>query len=161
MSFQLSGNTRTVPLAAILHMLQHFAVSGMLSVRSNSIEKCIHFKKGQIVFATSGDSRDRLGEVLVNAGFLTQQNLEQGLALFKKQAGTKKIGGILVENKFVSPKNLYAGLKMQVKEIIYSLFLWNDAEYRFEEVTAPDIIELQINLQELIAEIIARIKSEE
>jgi hypothetical protein len=161
MSFQLSGNTRTVPLPAILQVLQTVAVSGMLSVRSNSIEKCIHFKKGQIIFATSTDSRDRLGEVLVKAGFLTQQNLELGLALFKKQAGIKKIGAILVENKYISPKNLYTGLKMQVKEIIYSLFLWSEAEYRFDEVIATDIIELQINLQELIAEIIARIKSEE
>lgn len=161
MPFQLSGNTHTVPLPAILQVLQQVAVSGTLSVRINSVEKCIHFKKGQIVFATSTDARDRLGEVLVKAGFLTTHNLELGLNIFKKQAGIKKIGAILVENKFISPKNLYTGLKMQVKEIIYSLFLWSDAEYRFEETIATDIIELQINLQELIAEIIARIKSEE
>lgn len=160
MSFQLSGNTRTVPLPAILQVMQLVEVDGMLSVRNNTIEKCIYFKKGQIVFATSTDARDRLGEVLVKAGFLSQQNLEQGLVVFKKQAGFKKIGAILVENKFVSPKNLYAGLKMQVKDIIYSLFLWDNAEFRYEEGLATDIIELQINMQELVGEIISRIKSE-
>jgi hypothetical protein len=161
MLFQLSGNTRTVPLSAVLQVMQLLGVSGMLSVRGNAIEKCIHFRNGQIVFATSTDARDRLGEVLVKAGFLSQQNLEQGLVLFKKQAGFKKIGAILVENKFVSPKNLYAGLKTQVKDIIYSLFLWSDADFRFEENIATDILELQINMQELIAEIITRIKSGE
>ena len=158
MLFQLSGNIRTVPLPAVLQVMQLLGVSGMLFVRSNAIEKCIHFKNGQIVFATSTDARDRLGEVLVKAGFLSQPHLEQGLVLFKKQAGFKKIGAILVENKFVSPKDLYAGLKMQVKDIIYSLFLWSDAEFRFEEKIATDILELQINMQELVGEIIARIK---
>ena len=96
--------------------------------------------------------------MLVKAGYLTRENLEKALALYRKNAGLKKIGAILVENKFVSPKNLFAGFKTQVKEIIYSLFLWDEAEYRFEEHIAPDVIQLQINLQELIAEIIERMK---
>ena len=65
-----------------------------------------------------------------------------------------------MENGFVLPKDLFSGLKTQVKDIIYSLFLWNEAEYRFEEHLSPDIIQLHINLQELITEIIERIKQE-
>ncbi len=160
MSFQLSGNTGTVPLPAILQILQQAKVSGMLTVRRENVEKSIHFKSGQIIFATSADVQDRLGEVLVKAGFLSRENLARALALFQSSGHTKKIGAILVENKFVSPKDLFAGLKMQVKEIIYSLFLWDDAEYRFEERLAPDVIELQLDLGELISEIITRIKQE-
>ncbi len=160
MGFQLSGNTGTVPLPAVLQILQLAEVSGTLTVRQESIEKCIHVKGGQIIFATSNDSRDRLGEILVKANFLTLESLAAGLALFKKQSGVKKIGAILVEHKFVSPKDLYAGFKIQVKEIIYSMFLWDNAEYQFEEVLPGDVIQLQISLQEMIAEIIQRIKQE-
>ena len=160
MSFQLSGNTGTVPLPVILQILQQAKVSGMLTVSRGQVEKCIHFKSGEIIFATSADIQDRLGEVLVKAGFLRRENLSRALALYQTGGKLKKIGAILVENKFVSPKDLFAGLKMQVKEIIYSLFLWEDAEYRFEERLAADVIELHLDLQELISEIIERIKQE-
>jgi hypothetical protein len=70
----------------------------------------------------------------------------------------KKLGAILVENGLVVPKDLFGGLKIQVKGIIYSLFLWNDGKYQFEDRLPTDIIQLQINFQELIAEIIQRIR---
>ncbi len=160
MSFQVSGNTGTVPLPVVLQMLQYGKVSGMLTVRRQNVEKCVHFKDGEIIFATSEEVQDRLGEMLVKAGFLSRKNLSVALALVQQSGKQKKIGAVLVENKFVSPKELFAGLKMQVKEIIYSLFLWEDAEYRFAERTASDVIALHLDLQELIAEIIQRIKQE-
>jgi hypothetical protein len=161
MSFQLSGNSRSVPLPAILQILQQAKVSGMLTVLRGNVERCVHFKSGQIIFATSGDVHDRLGEVLIRAGFLSRENLSRALAFVEGSGKAKKIGAILVENKFISPKDLFAGLKMQVKEIIYGLFLWEGVEFRFEERLAPDVIELHIDLQELISEIIQRMKQEE
>ncbi len=127
-------------------------------VHHGGVQKCVHVKNGQIIFATSTDGHDRLGEILVKAGTLSRESLEAALVAYKKNAGIKKIGAILVEHGFVSPKDLFAGLKIQVKDIIYSLFLWDDAEYRFDGNLPLDIIRLQINLEELITEIIERIK---
>ncbi len=142
-------------------MLQQANVSGVLTVHREQLEKSIHLKSGQIIFATSTDVQDRLGEVLVKAGYLSRVNLAKALALAQKAGSSKKLGAILVENKFVTPKDLFAGLKTQVKDIIYSLFLWDDADYRFQESTAQDVIELNIDLQQLISEIIDRMKQEE
>lgn len=160
MDFPLSGNIRDIPLPAILQGLQEDAATGTLTVRCGGVEKCVHVKNGQIIFATSTDTGDRLGEMLVKSGLLTHENLESALALYKKGAGLKKLGAILVEHGFVSPKDLFAGLKTQVKDIIYSLFLLDDAEYYFDGRLPSDTIQLQINLKELITEIIQRIKSE-
>ena len=160
MSLPSTGNIREVPLPALLEDLQQGKSTGALVIRRSGAEKCIYVKNGQIVFASSSDMQDRLGEMLVKAGLLSRENLDAALALYKKNAGLKKIGAILVENKFVSPRDLFAGLKTQVKDILFSLFLWDDAEYRFEERLPPDVIQLQFNLPELIAELIERIKRE-
>jgi hypothetical protein len=72
----------------------------------------------------------------------------------------KRLGAILVEKGFLPPKELFRGLKIQVKEIIFSLFLWRDGEYQFEERLPPDILQLHIDFEELISEIIERIKAE-
>lgn len=160
MSIPLSGNIQNSPLPDILQQLRHSKATGTLTVRSGDIVKSIYIKNGQIVFASSTDADDRLGEILVKCCNLTRENLEQALRLYKKNAGLKKLGSILVENGLVSPKDLFQGLKTQVKDIIYSLFLWGEGEYQFEDRLSPDVIQLRIDIQELISEIIQRIKRE-
>ncbi len=160
MSLPTSGNIQEFPLPALLEDLQQRKATGALIVRSGGIEKSVYVKNGEIVFASSTDSRDRLGEMMVKAGMLTREQLEEALSQYRKNAGLKKLGAILVEKRFVSPRDLFAGLKAQVKEILLSLFLWDTAEYRLEERLPPDIIQLQFDLPALIAEMIERMKRE-
>lgn len=160
MSIPLSGTIQVTPLPDILEHLRQTKATGTLTVRGGVVAKSIYLKGGQIVFAASTDSGDRLGETLVRCCNLSRENLDRALALSNKSAGLKKLGAILVENGFLTPKDLFSGLKTQVKEIIYGLFLWNDGDYRFEERLPADVIQLQINIQDLIAEIIERIKRE-
>jgi hypothetical protein len=159
-SFPLSDKIQNTPLPVILESLQKEKATGTLIVRCRNVEKCIHIKDGQIIFATSTDELDRLGETLVKEGMISKEKMEAALKLYSKNVGFKKLGAILVENGFISPKDLFSGLKTQVKDIIYSLFLWDDAEYRFEGRLPADIIKLQINLQDLLMEIIQRMKRE-
>lgn len=144
----------------ILEDLRQNRVSGTLTVRSSDIEKCIYMRDGQIVFATSTGMHDRLGEILVKMGKLKRENLDHALRLWSKGAGLKKLGAVLVENGFVAPRDLFSGLKVQVKDIIFSLFLWTEGNYIFEERLPPDLIQLQIDFQELIRDIIQRIQKE-
>ncbi|HEX9114227.1 MAG TPA: DUF4388 domain-containing protein [Nitrospirota bacterium] len=160
MSIPLSGTIRTKPLSAILEHLRRRTATGVLTLRAGDVAKSIYVKDGKIVFATSTEPHDRLGEVLVKSGKITRDNLEQALRVYQKSAGLKKLGAILVEQGFLPPKDLFGGLKMQVKEIILSLFLWSSGEYRFEESLPPDIIQLNIDIEELISETIERIKLE-
>ncbi len=160
MSFPSSGNTRDFPLPVILQELQEGNATGALIVQCDGAEKCIYVKGGQIVFASSSDGRDRLGEMLVRSGILSREHLDEALNLARQSAGLKKIGAILVEKKFVSPRDLFAGLKTQVKDILYSLFLLDAAEYRYETRLPPDVIQLQFDLPELISELIERMKRE-
>jgi len=160
MSLPLSGNIKDTPLSEVLEELGTKMATGTLTVRTADTEKSVHLKDGQIIYASSTDAQDRLGEILIRDGKLSRENLETTLLLHKKAGGFKKLGALLVEKGFVSPKELFAGLKTQVKEIIYSLFLEESAQYRFEENLPPDIIQLQINIEELIVEIIQRIKQE-
>jgi Domain of unknown function (DUF4388) len=160
MSIPLSGTIRSKPLSEILEVLRRRTATGALTLRAGGVTKTIYVKDGQIIFATSTEQHDRLGEILVKSGKITRDHLEQALQVYDKSAGLKKLGAILVEKGFLPPKELFGGLKIQVREIILSLFLWRSGEYRFEERLPPDIIQLHIDFEELISEIIERIKLE-
>lgn len=160
MAVPMSGSTSEASLPEILQELNARRATGTLTVKAGAVEKSVHLQGGQIVFATSTDEQDRLGEVLIRAGRLRREDLESALDRLKKSGGFKKLGATLVEQGLVSPKDLFIGLKAQVKEIIYSLFLLTDAVYRFEETLPKDIIHLQFSMEEIIMEIIQRIKQE-
>jgi hypothetical protein len=158
MTNSLSGNIQEKPLSDILEDLRKEKATGTLTVQRGDVTKCICLRSGQIVFATSTDAQDRLSQILVKTGKLTKENMDYAIKLYEKNRGSKKLGAVLVENGFVTPKEMFGGLKIQVKDIIYSIFLWNDGDYKFEKQLPTDIIQLQINFQELITEIIQRIK---
>jgi hypothetical protein len=160
MVLSLSGNIRKTPLPEVLADLRARKATGTLSLRRKSVEKCIHLKEGQIIFASSNDQRDRLGDSLVRAGKITRDGLDRALKLYEKHGGLKKMGAILVESGLIPPKELFSGLKIQVKDIIYSMLLWNDAEFAYEDRLPSDVIHLHINIEELIAELIERVKKE-
>lgn len=160
MSIALSGKISFTPLVDVLELLRQRKATGILTIRSGDLKKCIYYKNGQIVFAASNSRYDQLGDVLVKTGKLTLENLAYATQLYKKNAGLKKLGAILVENGLIASKDLFGGLKSQVKDIIYSLFLLEEGDYQFEDHFPSDIIQLQIDFQDLIAEIIQRIKQE-
>jgi hypothetical protein len=160
MSITLSGKISFTPLADVLEQLRQRKATGVLTISSGEVKKSIYVKAGQIVFASSNCDYDRLGEVLVKTGKLSSNDYEKAVKIFKKNTGLIKLGAILVENDLITSKDLFGGLKDQVKEIIYSLFLLNDGDYQFEECILTDIIQLHLDLPDLITEIILRIKSE-
>lgn len=158
MSIPLSGKIQATPLPDVLEQLRRNTATGTLTIRSKDIMKCIYVREGQIVFASSSGVHDRLGEILVKTGKLKRENLDHALKLYKQGAGLRKLGAILVENGLVAPRDLFSALKIQVKDIIFSLFLLAEGEYFFAENLPSDIIHLQISFEELIAEIIQKMK---
>ena len=158
MALSLSGNLSTTPFSDVIAVLRQQRATGTLTCGTGASARSVYVKGGQIIFATSTDERDRLGEVMVADGKITRSQLERSLVLHQKSAGLKKIGAIFVENGFVTPKDLFNGLKLQVRSIIRSMFLMTEGAYQFDERMPADVIPLQINMEELLREIIEQMK---
>ena len=158
MALSHSGNLNETPFSDVIAKLCQQEATGTLTCRAKSTEKSVYLKNGQIIFSTSKDENDRLGEIMVKNGKITRSQLERSLDLHRKSAGLKKIGAIFVENGFISPKELFNGLKLQVRGIIHSLFLLTEGTYQFEERLPADTIPLQINMEDLLREVIQQMK---
>lgn len=158
MALSLSGNLIETPFSDVIAVLRQQKATGTLTCGTGEDEKSLYVKNGHIIFATSKDERDRLGEIMVKNGTITKGQLERALKLHQNSAGLKKIGALFVENGFASPKDLFNGLKMQVRGIIHSLFLLSEGPYNFEERMPADVIPLQINMEEVLREVIQQMK---
>ena len=129
----LKGTIRTVSLAGILQLLCHENKSGILRVshRDQKAEYQIYYLDGAIIYAIESKKEARLGALLIQNGLVTNERLDECLALakMKKQA----LGRILVEEGVISLRTLESYVYKQVEEIIYSLFLWKDGDFLYND----------------------------
>jgi len=122
----------------------------VLEIESGDILKKIYIKNGDMVFSSSNQEADRLGDILLEEGRITKEQFDQSAQLIKKTG--KRQGTILVELGFIKPEELVWAVKYQVEKIILSLFSLKDGEFYFREGPLPheEVITLSLSAANLI-----------
>ena len=153
----LKGNIRENSLPRLLAYLNRTRETGTLFLKTPVFTKRIYLVKGDAIFASSTYEDDRLGEMLIKAGKITMEQYDESVKLLKRTG--KRQGAILVELGYLTPKDLFWGVKYQVMEIIYSLFQLDDSEYEFVRGAIPEheVITLKMSMGSLIYEGVKRI----
>ncbi len=153
------GNLRDLSLTKVLMFLSKKRATGTLSVSTESFKKNIYLSDGAAIFASSSLEDDRLGEMLVRAGKITSRAYDRSVQLLKETG--KRHGAILVELGYITPKELFRGVKHQIKEIIYSLFELDEGRCEFYEDVLPvdEIITLKISTDNLIYQGVTRMRN--
>jgi hypothetical protein len=135
----LTGRMRDFGISEILQLIGHQKKSGTLLVTDKSRKVEILFDQGNIVSARHEPVKDDfdLGATLVRAGLVPR---EQMAAAKKEQGETlKPLQQILLNSNAVLLDDLRAMSTLSHLETIYSLFLWKDGDYSFEQgpITYP------------------------
>ncbi len=147
-----TGTAGYLAAAGILKELFQRRASGVLAFSSAEARKEVFVKGGLIIYATSSRTEDRLGDVLLKHGLVSREKFEKSLAQVK--ATGKKHGTVLVQMEALSPRDLFKGLTLQVREIVLSLFGWEQGDWEFRGSLPPqeEIITLRLNPPTLILE---------
>jgi curved DNA-binding protein CbpA len=147
------------PVPFVLRKIFLEKISGELTIKGETFEKNLFFSKGNLCFAKTDVLHERLGEVLFKIGKIDQTQFWDIHRLISGQKN--KLGKILVDNNFISQKDLFFGLMYQVRVIALSTFSLTSGEWEFSTVL-PEIAEdsrFQIELPGIFVEGIPRFKS--
>jgi len=122
--------------------------------------RSLYFRDGQLVFASSTDACDRLGPVLWRQGLLSWADLERCGAAVKSG---RPLGQVLVDEKLLTPAQVYAGVAQQVKEILLAAFLEDEGEFLFLEGPHDEsnAVKLQERTRHLLLEGMKRVDEAE
>lgn len=132
----LAGNLKTVSFPDILQLLATGKKSGLLEVRTSTRQKEVAFKNGNIIFASSVNSNeDLLGNMLLRRGKITKEDLDRAIKLHK-QTG-RQLGTTLIDMNLFSKEEISECLKLQIEEIVYNLFSWQEGDFNLHENKAP------------------------
>jgi DnaJ-domain-containing protein 1 len=134
-------------------------ISGELIIKGENFEKSLYFNHGDLCFARTNVLHERLGEVLFKVGKIDQT---QFWDIHKLISGQKeRIGGILVQNNFISQKDLFYGLMQQIRVIALSAFALTSGEWEFSPQLPelPEDSRFKIELPGIFVEGVPRFKS--
>ncbi|MBZ0112379.1 MAG: DUF4388 domain-containing protein, partial [Thermoanaerobaculia bacterium] len=148
----ITGNLKTMELTELLQWLSQGQKTGTLVVVHNDISKKIYFKGGLIMSSASSDPKEYLGQFLVGYNFITDEQLAEAIS---RQEGEKKLlGAILVEMGTISTEDLDQMLHLKAQETIYSLFEWEEGEFKFLDSELPEyqLVSISIDVTGLILE---------
>lgn len=131
----IRGSLKEASLPDVLQLLSMGKKTGCLSVGHRGSFGYIFFDKGRIVYASIVNRRDRLGDMLVKNGMISQEQLDAAVdAQIRRR--DKKIGELLVEQRALGPDQLKQFLRVQIEEAVYFLFTWTEGTFNFE----PDVM---------------------
>jgi hypothetical protein len=151
----LEGDLSAITLPDLFAFISMIRGTGKLVLRQIHLEKTVYWNEGEIVFASSNSPDETLGRFLLHTGKITQEQYEESKR--RLQPGMRH-GKLLIQMGYLSPKDLWWGVKAQVVEVLYGLFVWKSGTFHFYEslVDFQEKITLSLSTTSLIMEGIRR-----
>jgi hypothetical protein len=147
----LCADVRAFSLADVLQLVHASGKSGFLLFEHAQCAKCVYLHAGEVVFASSNQRIDRLGESLVRAGVISAEDFTSASAAYRPPG---QFGRFLVARGVLSPRELWDGVKRQVEDIVRSLFAFGTGQVLFweGEVRPDNVVRLALPTGRLIEE---------
>jgi hypothetical protein len=141
----------------LLQFLASGRKTGTLKLGLGTIVKHIYLEQGLIVGSSSNDPKEYLGQVLLHYGKIEEAQLQTAMDIQRQQGG--KLGVILASRGFVSQADVVEVLRTRTLDIIYDLFIWDEAHFEFFDNEPPpkDLIRIQVEVTKVIMDGIYRI----
>lgn len=133
----IRGSLQEASLADVIQLLALGRKTGGLSVMDRHNFGSIFFDQGKICHASIVNRRDRLGDILVKTGLITQQQLDQAIE-HQENDRKARLGEILVKNGWVSRGTLEHHMRVQIEEAVLFLFTWTEGSFTFDSDVSPD-----------------------
>ena len=129
-----AGRLRDIQIPELLWQLHEGRRTGCLRVEHGDVVKQLWLIAGQLVFARSNQTSDRLTDRLLARGLLSRGQYDAAQALIAGRGG-KRIGELLIEAGLIAQRELHESLSEHLLRMLDSMFLWDDGAWQFE----PDV----------------------
>lgn len=127
----IEGTLDEFRLPDILQMVAQQGKTGILTVQGESTIVAVSFLGGRVVSADSLEEtvEDRLGEVLVREGMLSQASFAE--VVEKQRDGEGRLVDLLVDGGYLLRDEVLDSLRLQTTELLRQILTWERGEFKF------------------------------
>ncbi|HYQ80691.1 MAG TPA: DUF4388 domain-containing protein [Anaeromyxobacteraceae bacterium] len=150
---RLAGDLGGFPIADLVAFIHQSKLSGALTVWAGGAERSLGFKDGEVRSARSEAPGERIGEVAVRLGYLTEAQAAEAAQ------GERPIGRALVERGLVSARDLWKCFHEQVTAVFHAILLAREGVFHLADEPEGERsgVPLSVNTQSLLMDGIRRI----
>ena len=152
------GEIRSEPVPSLFHQLFGTRATGVLTVTQRQFSKRVDFEAGCVLFAASNDRDDRLNQWLLSTDAISLKNLMR--CLETSLVSRDRLGEVLIRAGLMTPDAGEEWVKLQVRQIIYSIFNWTYGQFSFESKSVePNSYSLRVTGDAMVLEGVRSITS--
>jgi hypothetical protein len=131
----IQGALRELGIHDVFQLLDLSRKTGRLRVTSalRDNEGTVLFRDGRVVSATIRSNPHPLGAVLLRAGRITEQELQQARAAQQASETPRRLGEVLVELGIMSVRDMERFIRRQIETVIFELLSWQEGFFSFIE----------------------------
>lgn len=153
----IKGTLNTMSVPDLLQFLAAGRKTGTLRFNRDELMKEIYLQNGLVVGANTNDPKEYLGQVLIHYGKIDEPQLQVVMEEQRRSGG--RLGEIVVEKGFMTTEGVLEILRIRALDIIYDLFIWEDAHFEFFDKSPfpADLIRIEVEPTTIIMEGIYRV----
>jgi hypothetical protein len=138
----LMGSFAMMPLQDLVEFLARRRATGTLTCERGTVRKAVQMRAGDAVGAASNDPREFLGQLLINFGHISEEQLAKA---FQTQEETKvRLGKVLVMVGLASPQTIREVLAIKIRETLLDAFVWDSGVFHVDDVPPETADELDV-----------------
>ncbi|HEY5513791.1 MAG TPA: DUF4388 domain-containing protein, partial [Geomonas sp.] len=131
MSFD--GDLEHLPIVDVIQLLHATGKSGTLTLRSLKGESQLVFNAGYIVSANHVNNSVRIGQILLDMGMITHEELESALHEQQRAGTTRKpIIQTMIEAGRIRTEDAYQGLEVLIEMTIVEVLTWTRGSFSLD-----------------------------
>ncbi len=127
----LAGDLAEMQPSDLLNFLHQGRRTGVLLTRSDGVERGLVLIDGNVAWACSTSSGERLGELLCRMGLADRAKVDAALAMQGARDQHRRLGQLLVEQNVLAEDEVAGGLRHQVVEIFLGLLVTRAGSFVF------------------------------
>ena len=152
------GEIRSTTLPNLFHEFSEARATGFLHLTEGDVKKSVQFGEGHVLFASSNQRDDRFSQFLLKSGAISLKSLMRALEVMT--VTKDRLGEVMVRFKMLTSEDVEKWIRVQVREIVYSIFQWTRGRYSFESrVPSAETIVIGAPADIMLLEAVKRIES--
>jgi len=159
-----AGGLHVISLPDLLEFLRCCRRTGTLVLSSRSEVGAIHLRRGHISGAAAPHCPN-IGELLVDAGLITQDQLRETVAQQKSDGSRQLLGTLFVERGIVDEESARRVVTLQIFKALREMLSWTSGQFAFEPEEAreahPSAVEVALDPQFVLLELYKQQDEEE
>lgn len=144
----------TLSLPEILQFLSMGKLTGTLTVQHGNYTVHLHLRRGKLVNSSSLGRPRKLGQMLVNQGLVSRQDMEEALTYQRSLPNPPPLGQILIERGLLTRDQLRQAIRLQLEEEMWDLFSLQEGVFKFDygdEQSVGEVL-VELDIEPLIIE---------